>query len=165
MPLCIEFLCRIKRSYIRPSPVFPKSIPSSYTQELYTLTPFASASLDTLTPRAHKCIQMLSFKIIISQLSKDIHLFFLKRARPKRRRVGSLAWDLLNSNHPLLRSQYSKCEQPILHAPQESSLPGTTKAKLASFLHAAHPRRELPLKNPKVRLAVELGPQGPTLQE
>ncbi len=72
------------------------------------LTPFASASLDTLTSRAHTCIQMQFFKIIVSQSSKHIHLFFLKHARPKRRRVGSLAWDTLNSNHPLLRRQYVK---------------------------------------------------------
>ncbi len=38
------------------------------------LTPFASASFDTLTPHEHTCIQMQSFKIMISQLSKHRHL-------------------------------------------------------------------------------------------
>ncbi len=46
------------------------------------LTPFASPSLDTLTPHAHTCIQMQSFKIIISQLSMIIktHTSFLSQA-------------------------------------------------------------------------------------
>ncbi len=56
-------------------------------------------------------------------------------------------------------------EWPILCALQESSLPGTTKAKLASLLHTAHPWWEMPLKDPKVRLTAELGPRGRTLQE
>ncbi len=60
--------------------------------------------------------------LIISQLSKYIHLFFLKRVRPERRRVGSLAWDILNSNPPLLRSYYKNenfffGEWPILRTP------------------------------------------------
>jgi hypothetical protein len=50
-------------------------------------------------------------------------------------------------------------------APQESSLPGTTKAKLASLLHTTHPRQKIPLKDPKVLLAAELGSQCRTLQE
>jgi hypothetical protein len=54
---------------------------------------------------------------------------------------------------------------PFLCAPQKSNLPGITKAKLASLLHTAHPWQEMPLKDPKVQLAAELGPRGRTFQE
>jgi hypothetical protein len=40
--------------------------------------------------------------------------------------------------------------------PLASSLPGATKSKLASLLHANHQRREMTLKDPKARLAAEL---------
>jgi hypothetical protein len=48
-----------------------------------------------------------------------------------------------------MRASFSG-EWPILCAPQELSLPGTAKAKLESSLDAAHPWREMPLKDPKV---------------
>ncbi len=52
-----------------------------------------------------------------------------------------------------------------MHAHKHKSLPGTTKHKLASLLHATHWRRKMPLNDPKVWFAAELDPQGRTLQE
>jgi hypothetical protein len=49
--------------------------------------------------------------------------------------------------------------------PQVKSLPGSTKAKLASLPHAANQWREMPHKDSKVQLAVELGPRVCILQE
>ncbi len=50
--------------------------------------------------------------------------------------------------------------------PTSKSLPGTTKAKLASLLHTAHWRWEVqPHKDPEVLLTAEFGPRGCTLQE
>jgi hypothetical protein len=63
-----------------------------------------------------------------------------------------------------MRASFSG-EWPILRAPQETSLPGTTKAKLAPSLHTPHPWQEMPHKDSKMRLAAELGPRGRTLQE
>ncbi len=63
-----------------------------------------------------------------------------------------------------MRASFSG-EWTILCAPWESSLPGTTKANLASLLHAAHWWQEMPLKDPKVWLAVKLGLRGRTFQE
>jgi hypothetical protein len=40
--------------------------------------------------------------------------------------------------------------------PRARSLPGATKAKLASLLHTNHQRWETNLKDPKARLAAEL---------
>ncbi len=47
----------------------------------------------------------------------------------------------------------------------KQSLPRTTKAKLASLLHAAHQWQETPTKDSKVRLVAKLGLQDCILQE
>ncbi len=49
--------------------------------------------------------------------------------------------------------------------PRARSLPGTTKAKLASSLHADHRRRAMLYKDRKAQLAVELAPPCRRLQE
>jgi hypothetical protein len=49
--------------------------------------------------------------------------------------------------------------------PQARSLPGATKAKLASLPHANHQRQEMTLKDPEARLAAELALQCRRLQE
>jgi hypothetical protein len=56
-------------------------------------------------------------------------------------------------------------EWPILCTPASKSLPGTTKAKLASLLHADHQWREMPLKDPEAQLAAELAQWCSRLQE
>jgi hypothetical protein len=49
--------------------------------------------------------------------------------------------------------------------PQARSLPGATKAKLASLLHADHRRQGMTLKDPKARLAAVLALRCHRLQE
>jgi hypothetical protein len=49
--------------------------------------------------------------------------------------------------------------------PQARSLPGTTKAKLASLLCANHQRRVMSHKDPKAQLGVELALRCRRLQE
>jgi hypothetical protein len=49
--------------------------------------------------------------------------------------------------------------------PRARSLPGATKAKLASLLHANHWQQEMTLKDPEERLAAELALWCGRLQE
>jgi hypothetical protein len=49
--------------------------------------------------------------------------------------------------------------------PRARSLPGTTKAKLASWLHANHCWREVPHKDPEARLVAEWAQRCRRLQE
>jgi hypothetical protein len=55
-------------------------------------------------------------------------------------------------------------ERPILLSRKQSP-PRTTKAKLASLLHAAHQWWEMPTKDPEVPLTTKLGLQHRILQE
>jgi hypothetical protein len=55
-------------------------------------------------------------------------------------------------------------EWPIL-CNCKRSLPKTTKDKLAPLLYTNHQWWEMPLKDPEVQIAVELGLQVSTLQE
>jgi hypothetical protein len=100
-------------------------------------------------------------------------LFFLKCARPNSvdRAVGLGHFEFkFHKNPPLLRSYYKnenfffgECQS--YERPQARSLPGATKAKLASLLHADHQRWEMTLKDPKARLTAELALPCCRLQE
>jgi hypothetical protein len=56
-------------------------------------------------------------------------------------------------------------EWPKFYAAASKGLPRTTKAKLASLLHAIHQWWEMPTKDPEVKLVAELGLQDRILQE
>jgi hypothetical protein len=113
--LYTEFQCRINRFYVRPSLVFPQK----YTEFLY---------IETLRVGTHTHTHVVFYDYNFSIIKTHV-LFFLSQAwRPKRHRLGSFAWDKLNSNPPLLRSYYKIKnlffgEWPILRTPKSSSLP------------------------------------------
>jgi hypothetical protein len=101
-----------------------------------------------------------------------IIIFFLKRLMPES--VGRADWPgtLLIQTRTLpywgvtTKTRTSFLESGQFYArPQARSLPGTTKAKLASLLHANHWRQEMPHKDPEARLAADLALRCHRLQE
>ncbi len=121
--LYTEFLRRIKWSYVRPSPVFQVPIHRNST---------------CWHTHSVKCsiLNNNNFSIII------IHtiLFFLKCLRPER--VGKANWPGILWIQTLpywgVTKRTSFLESGQFYAPGSKSLPGTTKDKLASLLHATH---------------------------
>ncbi len=131
--------------------------------------PLQVSSLDTLTPHPHsvKCASIYSYNFSIIKI--HIISFFASQLNCLRCRVGPIGL----GHFEFKPSPTEELGQKLLFqvsghfyaACKHKSLPGTTKAKLASSLHAIHWRRGLSHKDPKVLLAAELGPQGRTLQE
>jgi hypothetical protein len=106
------------------------------------------------------------FEVIIFQLS-DTHtsiLAFLKHSRPES--TGRADWPgtlwIQTRTLPYWRGVTTKTRTSFLERGQfyarlqVRSLPGTTKAKLASLLHANYQRWEMPHKDPEGWLVAEL---------
>ncbi len=99
-------------------------------------------------------------------------LFFLKHLRPKS--IGRADWPgtlrIQTRTLPYwgvtMKTRTYFLESGQFYARLRArSLPGTTKAKLASLLHANHWRREMPHKDRKAQLTLELAPPCRRLQE
>jgi hypothetical protein len=72
---------------------------------------------------------------------------------------------LLYPSKQLYSPQHLQYDRAVVIKRGRESLPGTTKAKLASPLRADHRRRYWTPKDPKARLTAELGLQVRTLHE
>ncbi len=127
-PLHTKFLCRIKRSYIRPSPAFPyrymlhKDLVPEISHDLILILTLGIAP----GPRSY-FVSRLKSHFFNYQKSILLLLFFLKCARPNKvdRAVGLGHFEFklqLHKNPPLQRSYYKNensffGEWPILQAP------------------------------------------------